>query len=129
VLIRKLGRETAIAEGLAQRIADGDVPESKKGRELIAGSDRFWPAPFRGELRRLKAIINEIDRSAGNTSCLSMNFHLNRRGATTEGSLDASNMLKPALARGRIRASARPLPKNISVTLEKDAALEGDSSR
>jgi len=129
VLIGEAGTgKTAIAEGLAQRIADGDVPETLKGKQLIAldiGS-LLAGTKFRGEFEeRLKAIINEIDRAAGRYVLFIDELHtLVGAGATTEGSLDASNMLKPALARGRIRAIGATTTKEYQRYIEKDAALE-----
>jgi len=129
VLIGEAGTgKTAIAEGLAQRIADGDVPESLKEKQLVSLDIGLLLAgtKFRGEFEeRLKAIINEIDRAAGKYILFIDELHtLVGAGATTEGSMDASNMLKPALSRGRIRAIGATTTKEYQRYIEKDAALE-----
>lgn len=129
VLIGEAGTgKTAIAEGLAQRIADGDVPESLKDKQLVSldiGS-LLAGTKFRGEFEeRVKAIINEIDRAAGKYILFIDELHtLVGAGATTEGSIDASNMLKPALSRGRIRTIGATTTKEYQRYIEKDAALE-----
>ena len=128
VLIGEAGvGKTAIVEGLAQRIADGDVPETLKDKKLLTLDLGLLLAgtKFRGEFEeRLKAIMNEIDRGAGKYLLFIDELHTLIGAGATEGALDASNMLKPALARGRIKMIGATTTKEYQRYIEKDAALE-----
>ncbi|MDA1278675.1 MAG: AAA family ATPase [Chloroflexi bacterium] len=119
--------KTAIAEGLAQRIVAGDVPESLKGRRVIAlemGS-LVAGAKFRGEFEeRLKAVMDEIRQASGEIVLFIDEIHTVVGAGAGEGSLDASNMMKPALARGELQTLGATTPKDYRRYIEADPALE-----
>jgi ATP-dependent Clp protease ATP-binding subunit ClpB len=119
--------KTAIVEGLAGRIVDGDVPESLKGKRLIALdlSAMVAGAKFRGEFEeRLKAVLDEIRAASGDIITFIDEMHTIVGAGAAEGAMDASNMLKPMLARGELRMIGATTLDEFRKHIEKDAALE-----
>jgi ATP-dependent Clp protease ATP-binding subunit ClpB len=119
--------KTAIAEGLAQRIAASDVPESLKGRRVVALDLGALVAgtKFRGEFEdRLKAVLKEITSSEGQIILFIDELHTLVGAGAAEGAIDAANLLKPALARGELRAIGATTLDEYRKHIEKDAALE-----
>jgi len=119
--------KTAIVEGLAQRIISGDVPETLKDKRLVAldlGA-LIAGAKFRGEFEdRLKAVLNEIVEAEGQIILFVDELHTLVGAGAAQGSMDASNMLKPALARGELRCVGATTLNEYHKYIEKDAALE-----
>ncbi len=119
--------KTAIAEGLAQRIVAGDVPEGLKNKQLLAldmGS-LIAGAKYRGEFEdRLKAVLKEITAAQGNIILFIDELHTVVGAGKAEGSMDASNMLKPQLARGELRCIGATTLDEYRMYIEKDSALE-----
>ncbi len=119
--------KTAIVEGIAQRIATGDVPDGLRGRRLIAldlGA-LIAGAKFRGEFEeRLKAVLKEVQGAEGNLVLFIDELHTLVGAGAAEGAMDASNMLKPALARGELRCIGATTLDEYRKHIEKDGALE-----
>jgi ATP-dependent Clp protease ATP-binding subunit ClpB len=128
VLIGEAGvGKTAIAEGLAQRIANGDVPLSLKNKRLIALDIGALVAgtKYRGEFEdRLKAVLKEIKEAEGDIILFIDELHTIIGAGAAEGAVDASNMLKPSLARGELRCVGATTLNEYKKYIERDAALE-----
>ncbi len=127
ILIGEAGvGKTAIAEGLARRIAQGDVPESLRDKELVSLDLASLVAgtKYRGEFEeRLKGVMKEIEKSGGKIILFIDEIHTLVGAGAAEGSIDASNMLKPALARGELHAIGATTLKEYQRHIEKDSAL------
>ncbi|MFA5933938.1 MAG: AAA family ATPase [Candidatus Paceibacterota bacterium] len=127
ILIGEAGTgKTAVVEGLAQRIAKSDVPESLKDKEIVSLDLGLLLAgtKYRGEFEeRLRGILKEIERADGSIILFVDEIHTIVGAGASEGSLDASNMLKPALARGELRAVGATTLKEYQKHIEKDPAL------
>ncbi|GBC63738.1 ATP-dependent chaperone ClpB [Desulfonema ishimotonii] len=119
--------KTAIVEGLAQRIVEGDVSETLKDRRLVAldMGALIAGAKYRGEFEdRLKAVLKEVERAEGEVILFIDELHTLVGAGASEGAMDASNMLKPALARGTLRCVGATTLNEYRKYIEKDAALE-----
>lgn len=119
--------KTALAEGLAQRITSGDVPQSLKDKRVVAldMGALVAGAKYRGEFEdRLKAVLKEIEEAAGRVILFIDELHTVVGAGAAEGAIDASNMLKPALARGDLRCVGATTLSEYRKHIEKDPALE-----